>query len=271
MEVHLVMESSLERVIADSLECDGTLLPFMPELLGDLHSLGSDPDTIAEMLEPYIGPGSRVLDLACGKGAVSVVLATRLGCKVLGIDGMPAFIDAAKQRAAEQGVGHLCDFHCGDIRTFRPDVRLYDAVIYGAAGPALGEMRACMTALRGWVRDGGFVVIDDAFRHPDHLSSTLADSVRDLPTREEFLRTFNAYGDKLIGEREFSPEKLKAMNRMNNRAIACRTARLVEQHPHRAALFCSYMSRQYFECYLLEQCCQCVTWLIQVQKKPPLK
>lgn len=271
MEVHLIMESSLERVIADSLECDDTLLPFMPELLEDLLSLGSDPDTIAEMLEPYIGPGSRVLDLACGKGAVSVVLATRLGCKVLGIDGMPAFINAAKQYAAKQGVGHLCDFHCGDIRTFRPDAHFYDAVIYGAAGPALGEMRACMTALRGRVRNGGFVVIDDAFRRSNHLSSTVADRIRDLPTREEFLHAFTAYGDKLIEEREFSPEKLKATNRMNNHAIACRTARLAERHPKQAALFCSYMSRQYYECHILEQCCQCATWLIQVQKKPSLE
>ena len=53
------------------------LLPFLPYLLQDFWELGSDPGVMAELIHRYVHPSekTRILDLACGKGAVSVKVA----------------------------------------------------------------------------------------------------------------------------------------------------------------------------------------------------
>jgi SAM-dependent methyltransferase len=58
-------------------------------------------DHLLARLEP--GPGERWLDLACGAGAVAM-LAAREGAIVTGVDFAPGLIEAAKRRAAEQGL-----------------------------------------------------------------------------------------------------------------------------------------------------------------------
>ena len=44
---------------------------------------------------------TRILDLACGKGAVAVEVAQKLNVRVKGIDLMPEFIEVARQKAIE--------------------------------------------------------------------------------------------------------------------------------------------------------------------------
>ncbi|MEW5920035.1 MAG: class I SAM-dependent methyltransferase [Bacillota bacterium] len=48
--------------------------------------------------------GDKVLDLACGKGAVSVKLAQAFGCRVHGIDAVKAFIEEANRWAKKYNV-----------------------------------------------------------------------------------------------------------------------------------------------------------------------
>jgi SAM-dependent methyltransferase len=56
-------------------------------------------------------PGERWLDLACGAGAIAM-RAARDGADVTGVDLAPALIEAAKRRAAEQGL--LIEYRVGD-------------------------------------------------------------------------------------------------------------------------------------------------------------
>ncbi|MFC1543543.1 SAM-dependent methyltransferase [Candidatus Neomarinimicrobiota bacterium] len=87
----------MEKSVAENLEIDERLLPYLPELWADLWALGSFPDLIVEMLKPLGLPGAEtsVLDLGCGKGAVSVTLAKELGFNVVGVDGFRPFLDEA--------------------------------------------------------------------------------------------------------------------------------------------------------------------------------
>lgn len=48
-----------------------------------------------------ISEQTKILDLACGKGAVSVILAKELGCMARGIDIISEFIDFAREKAIE--------------------------------------------------------------------------------------------------------------------------------------------------------------------------
>ncbi|RQV98859.1 MAG: class I SAM-dependent methyltransferase, partial [Calditrichaeota bacterium] len=92
------MTNQSEKSLLNSLEVEKKLLPHMPFMLQDLWGLGSSVDEILEMTRTlHLDSGNtRVLDLGCGKGAVSVQLASNFGFRVTGIDVMPAFLEEAR-------------------------------------------------------------------------------------------------------------------------------------------------------------------------------
>jgi 2-polyprenyl-3-methyl-5-hydroxy-6-metoxy-1,4-benzoquinol methylase len=73
-----------------------------------------------------IGPGSRVLDLACGEGRHSLASAA-LGATVVGIDRDPVKLASARQRAAAAGVS--VDWRELDLEGEWPELGPFDAVL----------------------------------------------------------------------------------------------------------------------------------------------
>jgi ubiquinone/menaquinone biosynthesis C-methylase UbiE len=65
------------------------------ETISDIH------ETVIDRLAP--GPGTRLLDLACGTGAVAERAASA-GADTTGADLAPVLIDTAKERAVERGL-----------------------------------------------------------------------------------------------------------------------------------------------------------------------
>ena len=67
-------------------------------------------------LEPWfkVVPGMRVLDVGCGVGRWSLLLADR-GALVTGVDLSPTMIGEARRRAAAGGVAQQCQFHVQDL------------------------------------------------------------------------------------------------------------------------------------------------------------
>src|SRR5215475_7226163 len=57
----------------------------------------------------HVKPGARVLDVGCGVGRWSRLLAAR-GAHVTGVDLSPTMIDQARRRAVIEGVAERCDF-----------------------------------------------------------------------------------------------------------------------------------------------------------------
>src|SRR5688500_8739032 len=80
-----------------------------------------------ELLAERHGSGSAtVLDLGCGTGRHTVILAGR-GKVVTGVDISPDMLEHAQRRAAERGLPTL-DLQLGDVRTVRLG-RRYDVVL----------------------------------------------------------------------------------------------------------------------------------------------
>jgi 2-polyprenyl-3-methyl-5-hydroxy-6-metoxy-1,4-benzoquinol methylase len=61
-----------------------------------------------------VAPGTRVLDVGCGVGRWSSMLATR-GARVTGMDLSPTMINEARRRADASGVGDRCRFLVQDL------------------------------------------------------------------------------------------------------------------------------------------------------------
>jgi ubiquinone/menaquinone biosynthesis C-methylase UbiE len=61
-----------------------------------------------------IEPSTRVLDLGCGIGGPARYLAATFGCKVIGVDLSPGFIDVATYLTARCGLSDRAAFQVGD-------------------------------------------------------------------------------------------------------------------------------------------------------------
>src|ERR1700675_4509419 len=80
-------------------------------------------------LEPWlrVGAGTRVLDVGCGVGRWSRLLAAR-GADVAGVDLSPTMIVQAQQRAAAEGGPGGCRFQVQDLSTLAMG-ELFDLVL----------------------------------------------------------------------------------------------------------------------------------------------
>ncbi len=74
---------------------------------------------LARIVERFgIGSGARVLDAPCGIGRHATRLA-RLGYHVVGVDLSPAYVERARELAAQEGVGERATYAVGDLRSLR--------------------------------------------------------------------------------------------------------------------------------------------------------
>lgn len=95
----------------------------------DLQAQSIAVPTVALLRAAGLGAGMRVLDLGCGLGHVSRLVAEIVGPggAVLGVDRDARMIEHAERRRAEAGLDHVRHVE-GDARTFR-DAEPFDAVV----------------------------------------------------------------------------------------------------------------------------------------------
>jgi len=249
---------TVEEKLARSLTAESVeLIPYLPYLLQDLWELGSSPKDILDMITKHIHftVETRVLDLACGKGSVSVNLAKNLGCMVKGIDIIPEFIDYAINKAHEFGVEKMCEFVVGDITQSVQTEKGYDIVILGAVGDVLGNSEDTINLLKNTVKKGRYIMIDDAYGND-------ITNVKH-PTREQWLALFNNTGVRLIDEKMIEDEELVSLNHEQQELIVRRANELKADMPEKAHLFDSYIRSQQAECDELENEISGVTLLLQ--------
>lgn len=254
-----------EKEVAASLETTPEVLPFIPELLTDLWELGSFPERIVEILRMVKLPPktTRVLDLGCGKGAVSITLAKELGFQCLGIDAFAPFLKAAEKIAAEKGFSGMCRFEFGDIREAVKTARNFDVVVLASVGSPWGMLDQTVGTLRRTVRPGGYLLIDEGF---------LAESAKNDQANYEYLvphglalKQLTAHGDRLLREVIIPTAELQAMNNRYTELIRQRAAQLTKRHPEAADLLWEYVQNQERECEILESTYVGAIWLLQIE------
>jgi SAM-dependent methyltransferase len=110
-----------------------------------------------------LAPGSRVLDIASGRGGPAILLARERGCSIEGIEIAPEFHAAAVERAAAAGVADLVAFRLGDasLEAFPP--ASYDAALCLGASFVFGGLAGTLDVLEPCVRPGGHVVVGEPY------------------------------------------------------------------------------------------------------------
>jgi SAM-dependent methyltransferase len=117
-------------------------------LLGDYLRLSSD---------------SRVLDLACGKAGPALILAGTYGCRISGVERMPEFADAARERIAAAGLDALIEITTADASAAAIEPAAWDAVLCLGASFIWGTLAETTAVLHPAVRPGGFIAVGEPF------------------------------------------------------------------------------------------------------------
>jgi len=252
----------LQASVAVSLDAEQKLVPHMPFLIQDLWAMGCALEQILQAAGSLGLPagGARVLDLGCGKGAVSVRLAENCGFQVLGIDAMAPFLEEARDRAAQRGVARLCRFEERDIREFASAAHDFDLVVLASLGGVLGALDRTVAALRTQVRGGGFMIIDDGFlKGPDRIERRGYEHYLD---RAGTLRALTAHGDRLVLERDTS-EASREINREFMAAISRRAKELARLHPELDGDLDAFVRSQREDCRILEEKLHGALWVLE--------
>jgi ubiquinone/menaquinone biosynthesis C-methylase UbiE len=142
----------------------------------DIYVLGHAPAAIQRLLkqgqlfnpftrrmleEAGITSGMKVLDLGCGPGDVSLLVASLVGQTgyVLGVDTKPDVLQMAQARAQAAGLGHA-SFLTGDICDLTLSQE-FDAIVGRFVLPFLPERTAILRRLTQHLRPGGVVAFQE--------------------------------------------------------------------------------------------------------------
>jgi arsenite methyltransferase len=133
-------------------------------LVGDaLHPGGAQlTERLGRILD--LGPDTRVLDVAAGRGDGALELAARFGCDVVGLDYGRRNVEAARGRAGERRLADRVSFYCGDAERLPFADALFDAVVCECALCTFPDKPAAVGEFARVLKPGGRVGLSDLTR-----------------------------------------------------------------------------------------------------------
>ena len=251
----------LEKSIVESLDGkDPELFPYLPYILQDLWEIGADPSTMVTLIRENITKNKlSILDLGCGKGAVSVNLAREFDCVVKGVDAMPDFIESARHYAIQFNVHDKCDFETGDIRIKIKELKDFDVIILGAIGSVFGNLFTTLKTLTSSLNPEGYVLLDDGFI-PDESQTNYDRCLR----KTDFYAQISDAGYKIVQEIIFTRDFIEDSDNIIYDSIEKRISELINEFPDKKELFYGYLKSQEYENHMLANELITGTWLLQL-------
>ena len=108
----------------------------------------------------HLPPTPQVLDLGCGSGASTLVLAHHLTGPITAVDVHPPYLDQLRRAAAAAGLAERIRPLCADFTCLDEDMGTFDLVWSEGAAFIMGFAPA-VTQWRPLVRPGGYLVVSD--------------------------------------------------------------------------------------------------------------
>lgn len=161
--------------------------------------------------------GGRVLELGCGCGWLSILLARMGAAKVVGVDFSEAQIGRARAQARSLGVSGRVQFEVADGSNYTGIGRRYDVVLFHAFLHHLttSEIREVLGSVHRLLDPAGRLVIFEPVRYPEEPISA---HTRRLIGLFEFIRGGLTRGRKW-GLRRFSVEETRLRQLISERSV----------------------------------------------------
>jgi SAM-dependent methyltransferase len=113
-----------------------------------------------------LGPRSRVLDVASGRGGPAIVLAETFGCRVRCVERAAEFAEASRRRVREARLQELVEVVEQDAREFAIEPAAYDAALCLGASFVWDGLDGTLAALAPGVREHGYVAVGEPYWRP---------------------------------------------------------------------------------------------------------
>jgi len=192
---------AITTVTTEVKQCCATLYEsdFARLLLGDSFHPGGLrlTERLGHLLQ--IGPHSRILDVASGRGTSAMFLAERFGCEVIGLDYGGQNVDRASAEAAEQNLVARVRFRQADAESLPFPDASFDAVVCECAFCTFPDKSLAAREFVRVLRTGGRVGLSDLTckaDRPRDLEGLLAwiACIADAQPLESYLECFRAAG-----------------------------------------------------------------------------
>ena len=153
-------------------------------------------------LVPDVGPRTRVLDVGCGTGAQTLVLAESSPSRIVAVDIHPPFIDALNRKAHELGIADRLDARVADMRRLDFADGSFDLIWCEGAIYNMG-VEAGLRDWRRLLRRNGHVALTEVcWRKPDPAAACAAFWSREYPAIRDtsaLLEAIEACGYETVG------------------------------------------------------------------------
>ncbi|MBN2093595.1 class I SAM-dependent methyltransferase [candidate division KSB1 bacterium] len=241
---------------------DIELYPYLPYLLQDLWEIGSSARNTIDILVKNHVPEQvkqlHILDLGCGKGAISIPIAKELNATVFGIDAFPEFIEEARLKSKIWRVANQCKFVAGDIRLEVNKQSGFNLILLASIGPIFGNVEQTLATIQNCLVPHGFISLDEAFI-PENSETDLQMYLRE----GEFYRQITNSNFRIIDQKFASHEEMEESDTDIFTNIEMRARELMVQYPSQKHLFDAYLDAQLKENDVLENVVKNVSLLLQ--------
>jgi serine/threonine-protein kinase HipA len=162
---------------------------------------GNDACTLQALQRlPALPPSPRILDLGCGPGWQTLVLAREIGQRVVAVDLHRPFLDGLEQRARQQGLAHLIETRHADFATLNDPPASVDLIWCESACFILG-FQDSIRCWRPLLRGGGLMAISESVWLTDHPPPEAAKHwsvLASMTTVEQNRRQVEAEGMRML-------------------------------------------------------------------------
>ena len=110
-----------------------------------------------------LGPASRVLDIASGRGGPAIRLARDFSCRLTCVERAPEFAAAARERVRAAGLEGRIETIQADAAGYEPKAGAYDVALCLGATFVYGGLAETIRALAPAVREGGFLAVGEPY------------------------------------------------------------------------------------------------------------
>jgi arsenite methyltransferase len=117
-------------------------------------------ETLVELC--HTGEGSLVLDVGSGAGQTPVYLATRHGCRVVGVDILPRMVERSRELAKRAGVAATVEFRVADAQDLPFEDAHFDAVITESVSAFAEDKQRAVNEYARVTKPGGYVGLNES-------------------------------------------------------------------------------------------------------------
>jgi len=162
----------------------------------------------------HIDNRSRVLDIGCGKGTTSVLLAQKYGCTVVGIDFSEDLLKQSTDLAKRKGINRKVSFQMGNALNLPFSDEEFDAAIGQAILILVGDKKKAVKEALRVVKTGGHIGwLELSWKKPvtreflDGVSNVIcAYCMLGVETFDDWKKTFEEAGLKELHISPYSQE-----------------------------------------------------------------